>query len=257
MIISFLRKIRNILTMDVDIFSVRRIVSELEGAPFRLKYLEGKGSYTVFAALDMSGNGKYIIKISNRYRGGITKKVIETKRQQYIYLSSKDKFSREENILRIMSNHGLAPKPVFFSENYSAEEFVRGEKISDLLKSDRKDASDILATSLRAISKMHLLGVVHGDLRPYNILLDGSCARFIDFEHSLNPQRFSVNQMRAFDFLIFLNELERINPALMLHNRYIIKEEIIRNIPDSFTKHDVVKVMEGFGYAEHFSGYFF
>lgn len=257
MIKRLLRKLRNLLTMDVGIFSVMRIANALEGAPFRLRYLEGKGSYTVFAVVDKNGRALYIIKVSNGYRGARTKNVIENKRRQYRYLTPREKFSREEGILKILSKEGLSPTPVSFTDKYSVEEYISGDKISDIVKSGREDAPILILEALKAVSRMHSLGVIHGDLRPYNVLMEGDRARFIDFEHSLDPNAFSLNQMRAFDYLIFLNELDRINPEILSVNKIAIREEMSKNIPGAFTKDDVTKVMEEFKYAEHFSSYFF
>lgn len=253
-----MRKFRDLLTMDVGIFALRQLANQLEGSPFRLAYLEGKGGYTVFAASDRNGIARYIIKVANSFKGNITKRVISEKRTQYVYLEPSGRFERERLALNILSVHGLGPRPVLSHEQYSVEEYISGAKFSEMFVRGGRDAGEILRKVLAAVARMHWLGVTHGDLRPYNILVEGDRVRFIDFEHMLDPKKFTGPQMRAFDYLILLDELTRIDAkGLLKENAGGIRAGISARMPVDFTKEDVDKVMEDFSYARELSGYFF
>jgi tRNA A-37 threonylcarbamoyl transferase component Bud32 len=257
MLKDILRGWRDLLTMDVKLSVVKSAVDHLDGAPFKLRRLEGKGGYTVFSAIDKAGLARYIIKVGNLFKGNKTMRIIRDKRRQYVYLDPPRRFRRENDILKVLSESGLGPHPIIASGNYFIEEHVPGEKFSDLFRQGRADIAALLKI-LKAIARMHSLGVVHGDLRPYNVLMYDDKISFIDFEHSLDPDRFTNRQMKAFDYMIFLHELNSLDASGILSgNPGSIRAEISKIMPADFDKNDVTKVMEEFEYGSAIRIYFF
>lgn len=244
--------------MEMSVFELRRAINEYAGEKLKLVPMHGKGDYNVFIAIDQRGEKKFIIKVGNRRKNAIAKRIITNQWPWYEYINSKERFEREDHILSKLSMHGLAPRPIFFNDKYSIEEYVPGRKLPDIIVTLKENKTKVIIDILFAISRMHSYGISHGDLNPHNILVADRGIKFIDFEYKLNPETLTNIQMNAFDYLRFLRGIEEINEhCLLSSNEFNISGAIFECLAcDAISRDDIRKTIDLFKYNSNMMRYF-
>ncbi len=97
----------------------------------------------------------------------------------------KSRTSQESNLLSEARRNGiLTPKILNVDKkNYKITmEFIEGERIKELLnKSEKKSVEKICFEIGGLIGKLHIAGIIHGDLTTSNMILKDNKIYFIDF----------------------------------------------------------------------------
>ena len=92
---------------------------------------------------------------------------------------------REYRNLKLASTAGIdCPKPIAFNENILIMSFIGEEGIPApmLINADIPNPKKVYERVVESMKKLAKVGLVHGDLSPYNILFMGK-PFFIDFSH--------------------------------------------------------------------------
>jgi len=105
--------------------------------------------------------------------------------------------SLEANILRKLENVIEVPKVYIQSKHAIVMSFEEGKTLSEIKESKKRKF--YIKKAGEALSKMHELGIVHGDFTPANILVEGDKIKIIDFGLS----QFSKDiEEKAMDILL-------------------------------------------------------
>ncbi len=111
----------------------------------------------------------------------------------------KQRTKKEANLLSFAKSIGIETPRVYFvdEENFEiAMEFIAGKRTKDFLNS--KNFRKICNGIGKNVAKLHLGGVIHGDLTTSNILLNGKDLCFIDFGLGFHSKK---TEDRAVDLL--------------------------------------------------------
>jgi len=99
-----------------------------------------------------------------------------------------ERFDREASALACLSHPNIVPiidKGTCEGTYYFVMDFVKGTTLREMLKSGKLPIKEAIAISLqicRALAHAHSKGVIHRDMKPENVLLDGEGnARIVDF----------------------------------------------------------------------------
>ena len=145
---------------------------------YRLESVLGRGGVgTVYRARDLRLDRAVAVKV---LRGELLADA-----------GARERFRRESDILARLRHPGLVAGSDSGSlpdgGAYLVMELIPGEDLRHVLERegrlDLPAALPILTTVCAAVEAAHRQGVIHGDLKPENIILpdDGTCARVLDF----------------------------------------------------------------------------
>ncbi len=143
----------------------------------------------------------------------------------------------------VLSQYGLAPALLTYSMNTGMllREYAKGMSLEEIVekgvwkKLNETEKTEILLKILRAIQKMHAIGVIHGDLAPGNILFLGESLEevsFIDFENAWFSRKrvgyMSQKEMYVEEWGRMLERAESVDKDLYLKMRnFLEREEIV------------------------------
>jgi serine/threonine-protein kinase len=145
---------------------------------YRLESVLGRGGVgTVYRARDLRLERAVAVKVLGR--------------ELLADAGARERFRRESDILARLRHPGLVAGidsgTLPDGGAYLVMELVPGEDLRHVLKRegrlDLPAALPILTSVCAAVEAAHRQGVIHGDLKPENIILpdDGTCARVLDF----------------------------------------------------------------------------
>jgi len=96
----------------------------------------------------------------------------------------------------VKQNMGNVPKPLGLSINAVALEFVEGVQLNKAELRDPQKALDSVLGTLR-IAYVYCGGLVHGDLSPYNVMVDSSESVFvIDWPQATRDDTLLINDLK-------------------------------------------------------------
>jgi RIO kinase 1 len=107
---------------------------------------------------------------------------ISKNRRQIIFTWAKREFM---NLERAWKVNVSVPKPISVSENVLIMEFIGDEQPAPLLKNYRENMGKICKETIENIKRLYQVGLVHGDLSEYNILVHDGKPVIIDLSHAL------------------------------------------------------------------------
>lgn len=102
---------------------------------------------------------------------------------------------REYDFLLRLNNTNVAPNPIVFAEqeNYTwfAQEFIEGSGLPQFITNNKnvsqKHITSLVKKIIDAFAKIHIKGIVHGDIHPGNIIVTPSSEiKVLDFGLALN-----------------------------------------------------------------------
>ena len=201
------------------------------------KILQRANKGNVYLAIDSATNETVIIKEARYF--------VEASGYSY-----SEMLKNEYKILKRIDNYSFFPKVYeefeFCDRHYLVEEYVFGDSLKKLLfrKEKMNNKDTIIAKIREAISVLHKEGIIHNDLTPNNIIIDGNSLNIyiIDFENSYevtdggksiihtpfyyNPENKSNNRgvsEDSFSFgLIMLSIYSGIVPTLYMDSEGVI-----------------------------------
>ncbi len=121
-------------------------------------------------------------------------------------LSPTRRILHESNCYTQLADSGISPRVIARADDFLANEWLPWQRVSDVLRKSEHRIWSILPLAISTVRQMHSLGVVHLDLNCGNLVLhpDGSALAVVDFEYG-SPEEFSVETLRAFDFIRLLH----------------------------------------------------
>lgn len=176
---------------------LRKILASHFEKQVTLETLKGNGACSTFRVDDAGKQPIAVVKVINWQRERSSARV-NGNSPYFHFFPGPERLKREFEILKKLSPHGLTPSPILLDGKYAVHEFCKGPLLSESISLKPKEAFE---KGWNALRKLHALGEVHGDPDPDNIIETVDGLKFIDFEHSLNLQRYDFCYMRAFDCL--------------------------------------------------------
>jgi Kae1-associated kinase Bud32 len=138
--------------------------------------------------------------------------------------------SLEANILRKLENVIKVPKVYIQTKHAIVMSFEEGKMLVEIKEKQKRKI--YLKKAGEALSKMHKLGIVHGDFTPANILVDRDEIKIIDFGLS----QFSTNiEEKAMDVLLMKRALSKEEFKAFLEGYKLEKnekEKILRKVKE-------------------------
>lgn len=177
------------------------------------------GRYEVVAALGSGGYGVVYRARDRRLRRDIALKVL---RDDRLSESAKIRFRREVQVARdVVAPQLLRVFDIGDDEEigltYLTMELVRGETLRALLRRERltvEKAVRVAGEVLRALALLHGEGILHRDVKPGNILLDGEGGvKLADFGLA---RRWDSDETRATETSSLVGTLEYVSPEQAL-----------------------------------------
>ena len=116
------------------------------------------------------------------------------------------------------------PRPLLLAEHFALHEYCPGDLLLEQLVRKPREAFE---AGWKALRRVHALGVHHGDPIPQNIIDGPEGLRFIDFEHSLDEERYDFDHMMAFDCLRYCQRSWRFgaNLDVTIIRQYLLEGE--------------------------------
>lgn len=148
--------------MDHFLKSKFKIGSKISENPFSLTY----------SGTTLSGESPVVIKIYKR--GTLNSALIKEMKQ-------KVKLLQEKIHPRIVP---LLDGDYGWQGFYYVRPFIKGETLAELIKEKRiaqDDAETIIAQVCEALAKAHKIGIIHGALKPGNVIVDRDGVKLTDF----------------------------------------------------------------------------
>lgn len=176
---------------------LRKVLAAYFGQPVTLRALEGRGAASVFRADGSRGEPIAVVKVINWRRERRSRRVNDPS-PHFRFFSGSERLAREFEILEKLSSHGLAPRPLLLDEQFAVHEYCPGPLLGEHLPREPHEAFE---AGWKALRQIHALGIHHGDAGPQNIIDTPGGLKFIDFEHSLDEERYDFNHMLAYDYL--------------------------------------------------------
>ena len=157
----------------------------------------------VFPPVDKFGKQKYFVKISYIYKRsvGYEKYLDEMKKFQSEYkkINKLDVAPRSHLIMGLSSTQKQTEKKFLFF--YQVLSYVEGKNLKETIEENPEDVSEILSSVFKGIEKLHSNNIVHGDLSPYNIIMEKSSNGFYIvnfFDFALTQERTSMTEEEVF-----------------------------------------------------------
>lgn len=146
----------------------------------------------------------------------------------------KQRTSREAKILEKLQGKVNVPK-LFNQDKFSLEmEFLDGERLSETLNNHpEKKQWGIMSLLGEQVSKMHDLGIIHGDLTTSNTILKENKISIIDFGLSFHSLRV---EDKAVDLHLIKQALEA--------KHYKNWEKLFRSFIDGYKPKEKAKILE-------------
>ena len=161
----------------------------------------GQGGFGItYCALDLKTNTRVAVKelfpARNVMRSEDRKTVLVQQNQDSTFHHLRESFEKEAKVLIELQNlEGIVRLMHVFSENntvYYVMELLEGEPLIQRLKREGAMRWDqfapILDTIMKALDRIHGVGLIHRDVSPDNIFLTKAGARLIDFGSVRNYQ---------------------------------------------------------------------
>jgi Kae1-associated kinase Bud32 len=143
----------------------------------------------------------------------------------------KKRTKSESKIIEKLSKIIPVPKIISVTDTEIAMEFIDGKKLSDYLEDiDYKSACKEIGKNL---SKIHDLGIIHGDLTTSNMILKDDKIYFIDFGLAFHSNRI---EDKAVDLHLLKQALEA--------KHFTISEECFNTILKNYTPKDSKEIIE-------------
>lgn len=217
---SFKKQISSKLFSQVSLSVIVQLLEDYFGDKVYLENKTGSGSYITFWVADQKGEYIAVVKVAHQRRERKLKKKYEIVKK-YNKVSAQDRLQREYGILEILSKKNVSPKPYQIGKDYLIQEFIHGEPLLTYFKHEKERMiCEKIKLAINAIKKIHNLGVLHADLSLNNIFITKEGIKFIDFEHQLDPVRYSMLEAKAYDFYNFMNHL--------IHSKVVSNHKFIR-----------------------------
>lgn len=156
---------------------------------------------------------RYVIKIKNSIRESTNRKVYNGSYDGCFFYDTVNKFKNEYDTLEKLYNMQLAPKPLYYNNNYLIIEYLDDTKtIAEYIESN--DDLNIFYELFNKINIIHTNDVFHGDLNLNNILIDNKRnIYFIDFESSF-LESMPFKEKEELEFKIFEEKMQRFYPKI-------------------------------------------
>lgn len=202
---------------------LRRLLAADLGLPVVLRMLEGRGAASVFRADSPEGEPLAVVKVINWRRERRSRRINDPS-PHFHFFPGPERFAREFEILGKLAPHGLAPHPLFLDRRFAVHEHCAGPLLVERL---RREPQGAFESGWKALLRVHAIGVHHGDPGPENIIDAAEGLRFIDFEHSLNGERYDFDHMMAFDCIRYCYRSWSIPSRLdeSTFRRYLLERE--------------------------------
>ena len=202
---------------------LRRVLADHIGRPVTLKAMRGLGPASVFRVDGPGDEPVAIVRVVNWRRERKSQRVIEPS-PHFRFFPGAERLAREFEILGKLAPHGLSPRPLLLAEHFALHEYCPGDLLLEQL--GRKPVKAFEA-GWKALRRVHALGVHHGDPIPQNIIDGPEGLRFIDFEHSLDEERYDFDHMMAFDCLRYCQRSWRFSANLdvTIIRQYLLEGE--------------------------------
>ncbi|MBQ8657271.1 MAG: protein kinase [Prevotella sp.] len=184
------------MSENINSQSMLPVGTLLQGGKYRVdRYLSSGGFGNTYVATNTEFEEEVALKeffmrgISERDGDSVTVSV-SNKTNVDQFTQQKDKFRKEARRLRKLRNDHIVSVHDLFEENgttYYVMDFIDGESMSARLKRTGQpltegEALDILGQVLDALEVVHAQGLYHLDIKPANIMVDGTGrAVLIDF----------------------------------------------------------------------------
>lgn len=175
--------------------------------PCRLTAARGKGGYDRMYDVWVEGRRIAIMRVKNSGEDQADHGAMGSLR---CALDADRRLEHEWSCYAILSGRDLAPKPIWRSEDAIVSAYYPYQRVSEILKKDRRELWDLLPRIFDLLRGMHGLGIVHMDLNVGNMLFDPHAKRVmaIDFEYAPLPA-LSFEQACSCDCLRVVNDVLR------------------------------------------------
>jgi RIO-like serine/threonine protein kinase len=178
---------------------IEKILSDFFKSSVRLVPLFRKSSQDNIYNVLVQGKASAVVRVRNEFK----LKALANSSGGYdrLLVKSKEKFQREWVKCQKAYQDFLTPEPLFKKEDFMVFRFVEGNTALEEIKKDVKRVESVFAKIIKAVEKLHRLGIFHGDLSIFNCIITGQgrCV-FFDLEKEV-PGFSSISEKKAYEYL--------------------------------------------------------
>jgi tRNA A-37 threonylcarbamoyl transferase component Bud32 len=153
------------------------------------------------------------------------------------------RLNKEYMAYSLGEKYNLTPKVLFKSDDAIVCEYLKGERVYNVLQKDKSQVWNILSEAVKIYRELHDLDITHLDATLKNFIIDGKRMKVIDFEY-YPSEELSLETQKAYDYIRIIEHTLRIIPTEYQMEYQTFIDILHSLIPEKVKKADLTLVKQ-------------